>query len=114
MFKDIPAVDFTKAFAPFQKLVELNVSKIEASVEAQKAAAAQLAELTEARVKAASEIKDVDSFNAFMKEQAELAQENTKKLIEDSKTAVEEAKAYGEEVQKIINEAVESAKAGLK
>lgn len=114
MLKDIPSFDFQKALAPFQKLVDLNVSKIESAVEAQKAAAKGLVELTEARVKAASEIKDVDSFNAFVKEQAELAQSNAKKMIEDSKAAAEEAKAYGEEVQKIITESIEEAKANLK
>jgi phasin family protein len=114
MLKDMPSFDFQKALAPFQKLVELNVAKIEAAVEAQKAATKDLVELTEARVKAVSSIKDSDSFSAFVKEQAELAQTNASKIIEDSKVAAEEAKAYGEEVQKIITESIEEAKANLK
>ncbi|RLA20990.1 MAG: phasin family protein [Gammaproteobacteria bacterium] len=114
MLKDIPSFDFQKALAPFQKLVELNVAKIEAAVEAQKAATKDLVALTEARVKAASGIKDADSFSAFVKEQADIAKTNATKIVEDSKVAAEEAKAYGEEVQKIITESIEEAKANLK
>jgi phasin family protein len=114
MLNDIPAFDFQKALAPFQKLIELNVAKIEAAVEAQKSATQGLVALTEERVKAASSIKDADSFSAFVKEQAEIAQTNASKMIEDSKVAADEAKAYGEEVQKIITESIEEAKANLK
>ena len=108
MLKEFAPVDFTKAFESMQKIADLNVAKIEAAVEAQKAATQGLVELTEARVKAATEIKDYDGFVAFVKEQSELAQTSVEKLIEDSKGAVEDAQAYGEEVQKILGEVAEA------
>ncbi len=107
MLKEFTPVDFTKALESMQKIADLNVAKIEAAVEAQKAAAQSLVELTEARVKAATEIKDYDGFVSFVKEQSELAQSSVEKLVEDSKVAVEDAQAYGEEVQKILGEATE-------
>lgn len=114
MLKEFPAVDFTKAFESAKKIGELNAAKIEAAVESQKAVAQGLVELTEARIKAATEIKDYDGYVAFVKEQAELAQSSFEKMIEDSKAAAEEAKAYGEEVQKILTGAVEAPKAAPK
>ncbi len=105
--------DLTALTNPMQKLIDLNVAKIEAAVEAQQAAAKNLVELTEARAKAAAEIKDYEDLLAFMKEQAELAQSNVEKLTAESKAAVEEARAYGEEVQKIMKESIDSVKATL-
>ncbi len=105
--------DLTALTNPMQKLIDLNVAKIEAAVAAQQDAAKNLVELTEARAKAASEIKDYEGFVSFMKSQAELAQANVQKLSADSQAAVEEARAYGEEVQKIMKESVESAKSVL-
>ncbi len=110
MLNNIPTVDFSAFTAPMQKLVELNVAKFESAVAAQQDAAKALVELTETRAKAAAEIKDVDGFVSFFKEQAELAQENATKLAEDSKTAVQEAQAYGEEVQKILTESTDAVK----
>jgi len=109
MLKDFPVADFSVFSAPIEKLVALNVSKFEAAVEAQTAAAQELIALAEARTKALAEVKDFDGFSSFLKAQSELAQENVKKSIEDSKTALEEAKAYGEEVQKIMTESLEVA-----
>lgn len=110
MLKEFAPVDFTKAFESMQKIAGLNVAKIEAAIEMQKSATQSLVELTEARVKAASEIKDYDGFVSFVKVQSELAQSSVEKLIEDSKGAVEEAQVYGEEVQKILGEVTETAK----
>lgn len=107
MLKEFAPVDLTKAFESMQKIADLNVAKIEAAVEAQKATTQSLVELTEARVKAATEIKDYDGFVAFVKEQSELAQSSVEQLIEDSKGAIEDAKAYGEEIQKILGEVAE-------
>ncbi len=102
--------DLTALTNPVQKLIDLNVAKIEAAVAAQQAAAKNLVELTEARAKAAGDIKDYDGFVSFMKSQAELAQANVEKLSADSQAAVEEARAYGEEVQKIMKDSLESVK----
>ncbi len=110
MLKEFAPVDFTKAFESMQKIADLNVAKIEAAIEMQKSATQSLVELTEARVKAASEIKDYDGFVSFVKVQSELTQSSVEKLIEDSKGAVEEAQVYGEEVQKILGEVTETAK----
>lgn len=110
MLKELPVVDFTAAFESVQKLADLNVAKIEAAVETQKAATKSLVELTEARIKAATEIKDYDGYVAFMTEQAELAQSSIEKLVEDAKTAGEEAKVYAEEVKTILTSISEAPK----
>jgi phasin family protein len=102
-------VDFTKIFESMQKIADLNIAKIEAAVEAQKAATQSLVELTEARVKAVSEIKDYDGFAAFVKDQSELTKSSVEQMIEDSKGAVEDAQSYGEEVKKILSEVTEVA-----
>lgn len=114
MLKDFPIADLTAFSAPIEKLVALNVSKFEAAVEAQTAAAKELVELTNARVKALSEIKNVEGYTSFLKEQSELAQSSIAKAISDSKSSVEEAKAYGEEVKKIIEEGLKVSTAAVK
>lgn len=112
-FENMP-IDFTKAFKSMQKITDLNVAKIEAAVEAQKAATQSLVKLTEARVKAVSEIKDYDGFVAFVKNQSELAQSSVEQLIEDGKGAAEDAKAYGSEIQQILGKVTEIAKPVVK
>jgi len=109
MLKNLPIADFSVFSDPIEKLTALNLSKFEAAVAAQTSAAQDLIALTEARTKALSEVKDFNGFSSFLKAQGELAQSNITKSIEDSKAAVEEAKAYGEEVQKILTESLEVA-----
>jgi len=109
MLKDFPVVDFSVFSAPIEKLIALNTAKFEAAVATQTAAANELVALTEARTKALSEVKDFDDYSAFLKAQGELAQTSITKSISDSQAAVEEAKAYGEEVQKIMTESYEVA-----
>ncbi len=114
MLKNFPVADFSVFSAPIEKLVALNVSKFEAAVEAQTAAAQELVALTESRTKALSEVKDFDGYANFLKAQGELAQSSMTKTINDSKVAVEEAKAYSEEVQKIMTESLDVASKAAK
>ena len=109
MLKDFPVADFSVFTAPIEKLVALNTAKFEAAVATQTAAAKELVALAESRTKALSEVKDFDGYSAFLKAQGELAQSSINKSITDSQAAVEEAKAYGEEVQKIMTESLEVA-----
>lgn len=109
MLKDFPVADFSVFSAPIEKLIALNTAKFEAAVATQTAAAQELVALTEARAKALSEVKDFDGYSTFLKAQGELAQTSLTKSISDSQSAVEEAKAYGEEVQKIMTESIEVA-----
>jgi len=108
MLKNLPVVDFTKFAAPVRQLTELNVARFEAAVKVQNVAVKELVELTESRVKAAAEIKDFDGLVSFVKDQTELAKSRTEKLIDDSKVAVEDAKSYGEDVQKILSEGLKT------
>ncbi len=109
MLKDFPVADFSVFSAPIEKLIALNTAQFEAAVATQTAAAKELVAVTESRAKALSEVKDFDGYSAFLKTQGELAQVSMNKSISDSQSAVEEAKAYGEEVQKIMTESLEVA-----
>ena len=106
--------DFTNMFEPVQKLVDLNISKFEAIVEAQTAATKSFVEQSEATIKAASEVKDYDGLAAFMQEQTKTAQTNMEKMIADSKSVAEEMIAYSREIQQIVGETVEASKPAKK
>ena len=97
--------NFEKVLGPVQKLVELNKAQVEKAVAAQQEAAKNYVELTEARIKAASGIKDQEALTAFVKEQVELAQNSYEKFVADSKDLFADAKAYSEEVLKLVQEA---------
>ncbi|HIF17803.1 MAG TPA: phasin family protein [Cycloclasticus sp.] len=93
------------AFAgPITKLIELNKAQFEKMAAAQQVAAKNYVELTEARIKAASGIKDPEAFNAFAKEQVELAQTGLEKVVADAKSLFEDTKAYNEEVLNLVKE----------
>ena len=106
--------DYSKMFEPVQKMIDLNMSKFEAAVEAQKAATKNFVELTEARVKDASEIKDFDGLASFMNEQVKISQSNLETMVADSKTAVDEVVTYGNEVQAILNDSLKADKTAKK
>lgn len=89
---------------PAKKLVGLNKVQVEKAVEAQQLSAKEFMALTEARMKAITEIKDVPSFNSFMTEQFDCAQGAIEKMIANSKVLFEEAKTYNEEVIKLMRE----------
>ena len=90
--------------APVKKLAELNKAAFEKAAAAQQAAAKEYVALTEARIKAATAIKDVAGLNTFIKDQVALAQSGFEKVQADSKVLIEDAKAYNEEVVKLVQE----------
>lgn len=102
--------DFNAFAAPITKLIELNKTQFEKLAAAQQEAAKNYIELTEARIKAASGIKDADALNAFAKEQVELAQSGYEKVIADSKSLFEDTKAYNEQVLNIVKEGASAFK----
>ncbi|MGH8500366.1 MAG: phasin family protein [Methylococcales bacterium] len=108
MTTEFPYTNMSKAYEPIQKLIDLNLQKFQAAVTAQSLATKTFVELADARVKAASEIKDFDALAAFIKEQAEIARDTMEKLISESKSTTDEVVAYGNEVQKILNESLSS------
>ena len=100
--------------APAKKLAELNKAQMEKAVASQKAAAKEYISLTEARIKAATAIKDIEGLNAFVKEQVELAKSGFEKVTADSKVLIEEAKSYKEEVIKLVKDSSAEVKATVK
>ena len=90
--------------APAKKIAELNKAQMEKAVASQQAAAKEYISLTEARIKAATAIKDIEGLNAFVKEQVELAKSGFEKVTADSKELMEDAKSYSEEVMKLVQE----------
>ena len=91
-------------FAPAKKLAELNKAQFEKAVASQQAAAKEYVALTEARIKAATAIKDLEGLNAFVKDQVELAKTGLEKVVADSKSLFEDTKAYNEQVLNIVKE----------
>ena len=99
----------TESFsAPVEKLVALNLSIFNKTVEAQTQAVKSLVELTDTRVKAMTAIKTTEGLTTFVKEQNELAKSTFTKAVTDSKDAAEQVKAYNEEVAQIISESVKA------
>jgi len=96
--------DFNAFADPIKKLIELNKSQFEKLAAAQQEAAKNYMQLTEARIKAASSIKDPESLQAYVKEQAELAQSGFEKVVADSKSLFEDAKTFSEQVLNIVKE----------
>jgi len=106
--------DFNAFADPIKKLIELNKNQFEKLVTAQQAAAKNYIELTEARIKAASTIKDPEALTTFAKEQVELAQSGFEKVVADSKDLFEDTKAYNEQVLNIVKESASSIKDAVK
>ncbi|ORU93649.1 MAG: hypothetical protein A6F70_06180 [Cycloclasticus sp. symbiont of Bathymodiolus heckerae] len=100
--------DFSAFSAPITKLIELNKAQFEKMAAAQQEAAKNYAQLTEERIKAVSGIKDPEALNAFAKEQVELAQTGLEKVVADSKSLFEDAKAYNEQVLELVKESASS------
>ncbi len=98
--------DFNAFAVPMTKLIELNKAQFEKLAAAQQEATKNYVELTEARIKAASGIKDADALNAFAKEQVELAQSGLEKVVADGKSLFEDTKTYNEQVLELIKESV--------
>lgn len=96
--------NFETLLAPVKKLAEFNKAQFEKAVAAQQVAAKEYVALTEARIKAATAIKDVEGLNSFVKDQVELAKSSLEKLQADSKALIEDAKSYNEEVIKLVQE----------
>lgn len=97
MLKEIESI-----VAPATKLAELNKGMLEKLVATQQAAAKEMVELTEARINAAVQIKDVESLTAFLEEQVALVKSGSEKAVADGKAMMEDMKAYGEEVIKLF------------
>ncbi|HIG78431.1 MAG TPA: phasin family protein [Cycloclasticus sp.] len=96
--------DFNAFAAPITKLIELNKAQFEKLAAAQQQSAKNYVELTEVRIKAASAIKSPEAFNAFAKEQVELAQTGLQKIVADGKSLFEDTKTYNEEVLNLVKE----------
>ncbi len=109
MTKVFPDADLSKMYEPVQKLVDLNLTKFQSTIEAQTEATKSFVEQTDERLKAASDVKDFDALATFLKEQSEIARTNMERMIADSKSVSEEIVSYGTEVQKIMAETFTSA-----
>ena len=96
--------DFNAFADPIKKLIELNKSQFEKLAAAQQEAAKNYMQLTEARFKAASTIKDPESLQTYVKEQVELAQSGFEKVVADSKSLFEDTKTFNEQVLNIVKE----------
>lgn len=97
MFKDIETL-----VAPAVKLAELNKATAEKFIAAQQAAVQEAVALTEARISAATQVKDIDGLTEFLNDQYALLKSGSEKLVADSQAFAEDLKAYGEEVMKLL------------
>lgn len=109
MFNTIPTVDFSSYVISTQKIIDLNTAAITKALETQQIAAKNLLSLSQARAKAAMEIKDIDDFSAFVTEQSEIVKSSIEEVTDSTQVAAEDAKTYFEEIQAILVENQEIA-----
>ena len=102
MFNNIPAFDFSAFGAPVQNIVDLNTATLTKVFEAQQAASKSLMDLSQARAKAALEIKDINGLVTFVKEQGDLTKASILELSDNTLLAVKNTEAYLADIQKEV------------
>lgn len=87
--------------APVQEVNRLIIGKAEKLVALQIASIQRYSALGFANLKALSEIKDADAFQAYLENQGELLKDIGEQLMSDAKAITELGSDLGEQVQKI-------------
>lgn len=100
--------DFNALADPIKKLVELNKTQFEKLAAAQQESAKNYIALTEARIKAASAIKDPEALKQFTTEQIELAKNSYEKMLSDGQSLFKDAQNYNEQLLNIIKQSAPS------
>jgi len=99
--------DFTEktkeGFTPFVKFNELVSTSVQDMLKAQMAATQRYSEMTMDQVKAASEIRDVESLQSFFKQQVSAFEALNEQVMSDLKAMADAGTKFREDVEAIIN-----------
>ncbi|MDH3694203.1 MAG: phasin family protein [Gammaproteobacteria bacterium] len=98
-----------KYLAPAIELNKLAIKNTEKLVKMQIANMQSYSKLGMDSWKAALEVKDADSFQAYAEKQREVMQDTAKKLTEDAKEVAELGNVYSNEARKIFQDSVKEA-----
>jgi phasin family protein len=101
-FKDIS--DKTKEnFEPVVKLNELMTSSVQDMFKAQMAAVQRYSQLTMTQVKAASEIRDLDSVQSFLQSQVDTFESFNEQVMSDLNAVAEAGNQFRADIEAILN-----------
>ncbi|MGB1801040.1 MAG: phasin family protein [Gammaproteobacteria bacterium] len=97
---------FEEFLTPVKELNELTLKNIEEISAIQVKAIEENAKASMDALKASVEIKDFDTFNSYLKEQASTAQNIANNAIEDSKEIAKLTEAYTNNVKALIEKSI--------
>lgn len=97
---------FEELMAPVKELNELTLKNIEEIAAIQVKAIEENAKISMDALKASIEIKDYDSFNSYLQEQASSAQNIANNAIEDSKEIVKLTESYTSSVKELVEKSI--------
>lgn len=107
-FKDL-SEKTKQGFAPIVKFNELMSSSIQDLFQAQMAATQRYSELTMEQMKAASEIRDLESLQEFFQKQVGTFETLNEQVMEDLKAMAEAGNKFRQDLETILNPETESA-----
>lgn len=96
------------ALAPFRKFNLLAVSKMEKLAALQIASLQDYSELSIAQLRAATDVTDVESFQDYLRKQADLLSAVREKVIADAKAISELSGEFGVEAKKLTEESIKA------
>lgn len=97
---------FEDLFTPVKELNELTLKNIEEISAIQVKAIEENAKISMDALKTSIEIKDLDSLNDFIKDQASTAQNIANNAIEDSKEIAKLTESYTNSVKKLVEKSI--------
>ncbi len=97
---------FEELLTPVKQLNELTLKNIEEIASIQVKAIEENAKISMDTLKASTEIKDIDSLNNFIQEQASTAQNIANNAIEDSKEIAKLTESYTNNVKELVEKSI--------
>ncbi|MFT5134316.1 MAG: phasin family protein [Gammaproteobacteria bacterium] len=95
---------FEKFVEPIKEINALSIKNIETVSNLQLRAVEENARIGIAQVKGATAVKDADDWKSYLSTQAELSQQFSDSLVENTRTLVELGNAYTNELQRIAKD----------
>ncbi len=98
-----------KYFEPVKQLNALAIENVEKFIDVQLKALKDNTKIGVEQLKSASEIKDVEGLKTYLTNQAEIAKTVSERFVKDAQTAIELGTSYSNEVQNVINDAINTS-----
>jgi len=97
---------FEKLVAPIKELNELTLNSIQEIAAVQIKTIQENAKISANSLKSATEIKDIDSLQAYFEEQISVAKNVSENAVEDAQEITKLSEAYASKVQEVVKNAV--------